>query len=218
MTLKTETAALAPIPPDNQTSSQTTRKPIVVKDEAATDTEQDQIPQPMVETAKISLHTRVSAPSDESQSSDLASTNDEHQTMRKSSQTIIEPLTMAPLANDKQTEPSAAAEDSDEKEKTATKNAEPSAENVNEKIKQTDKTEQDLEKLEKRHQEIERTIESQKYYVPINTVAQKQSIRISLLLLLLTLLLAIILVDLMFDSGIVLIVNQLPHTHFFSIN
>ena len=57
---------------------------------------------------------------------------------------------------------------------------------------------------------------SKDYFLPINTTTQKRSIKISAGLTLVILLLAFVLVDLMLDSGMVLLVQKLPHTHIFN--
>lgn len=72
--------------------------------------------------------------------------------------------------------------------------------------------------LAKHDNEVENLISSHEYYVPINAVARKRSIRASVLLTLLVVLLAVTLVDLMLDSGMILLVQKIPHTHFFSNN
>lgn len=69
----------------------------------------------------------------------------------------------------------------------------------------------------KRETELEQYIGSRQYFVPINAIAHKRSIKVSLGLTLLVLLLAIILIDLMLDTGIILLLLRVPHTHFFSL-
>ena len=69
-----------------------------------------------------------------------------------------------------------------------------------------------------RERELEDYIDSRKFFVPINAVARKRSIKVSIVLTGMVLLLAIVLIDLMLDSGIILLVQKIPHTHFFSLN
>ncbi len=66
-----------------------------------------------------------------------------------------------------------------------------------------------------RQQEIEKAIDSRQFFVPTGTVARKKSDKISALLAFLVALLALILIDLMLDSGSILLVQKIPHTHFF---
>jgi hypothetical protein len=69
----------------------------------------------------------------------------------------------------------------------------------------------------KRHQELQKYIDRRDYYVPINAVERRRSIKVSVLLTFVVLLLSIALIDLMLDSGFIELINRLPHTHFFSI-
>jgi hypothetical protein len=70
---------------------------------------------------------------------------------------------------------------------------------------------------EKRKEEIENIIESHKYFIPVYATARRQSIKINFGLTILILVLAFALIDLMLDSGTILLVQKVPHTHFFSI-
>ncbi len=54
--------------------------------------------------------------------------------------------------------------------------------------------------------------------MPIDAIARKRSIKVSMVLTILVLALAIVLIDLMLDSGTILLVQKIPHTHFFSVN
>jgi len=69
----------------------------------------------------------------------------------------------------------------------------------------------------KREQELQGYIDDRQFFVPINAVARKRSIIVSVSLTVLILLLALALVDLMLDSGIILLLQKIPHTHFFSL-
>lgn len=71
---------------------------------------------------------------------------------------------------------------------------------------------------EKHQEEIEGIIESHKYFVPVNLAAERRSDKRNLGLTLVILILAIVLVDLMLDSGTIVLLQKVPHTHFFSIN
>jgi uncharacterized membrane protein len=79
----------------------------------------------------------------------------------------------------------------------------------------------ELEKLEldkKRQQQIDEVIKNHQYFVPIDSVARKKSIKVSLLLTVLAIIFAGLLIDLLLDSGAILLVQKIPHTHFFSNN
>ncbi|HEY4963155.1 MAG TPA: hypothetical protein VIH90_00475 [Candidatus Saccharimonadales bacterium] len=213
-----------PTPQTSKSQGISSRKPIVVRDEEGQDTKKNQVAETKVDQPKIILETKVSPPTGEQKSENEQPSEEEQHPLRKSGPSVIAPLESSDLVADKTTapsqEPEAEAASVDQTPPDA--ELDPPAEEVStniasDKMKQADKGEQDYEKLEKRHQELEKTIESRKYFVPINTIAQKRSIRVSLILVLLTLLLAILLIDLMFDSGMILLVNRLPHTHFFSV-
>jgi hypothetical protein len=68
---------------------------------------------------------------------------------------------------------------------------------------------------EKRAQELQDIIDSHKYFVPIDT-ARQRSIKLSFALTLLVFLLGLALIDLMLDSGTILLLQKVPHTHFYS--
>lgn len=68
----------------------------------------------------------------------------------------------------------------------------------------------------RRDQEVKQYIENKQFFVPINEVARKRSIKVSFGLVLLMAFLAAVLIDLMLDSGIILLLQKIPHTNFFS--
>ena len=70
---------------------------------------------------------------------------------------------------------------------------------------------------QQREHELESYIEDKKFFVPIDTIAQKKSVKVSIGLTILVVFLGVVLVDLMLDSGVILLVQKIPHTHFFSI-
>ena len=74
-----------------------------------------------------------------------------------------------------------------------------------------------LEEAEKHEREIQEHIENRDFFVPINSVARKKSIKISFGLTFVVLLLAVVLIDLMLDSGFILLIQKIPHTHFFEV-
>ncbi len=98
-------------------------------------------------------------------------------------------------ANSDELEPTIGKQNSDQQQSSDTKStAEPDA--LTEKLKKYSETKQ--------------------YYLPINAVAKKRSVKVSALLTVIVLLLAIVLIDFMLDSGTILLLQKVPHTHFFS--
>jgi hypothetical protein len=82
-------------------------------------------------------------------------------------------------------------------------------------------TKKAVEKAEKelsRQRELQGYIESKQFFVPVGTVARKRSIKISFGLTVMFFLLSLILIDLMLDSGVILLVQRIPHTHFFTVD
>lgn len=69
-----------------------------------------------------------------------------------------------------------------------------------------------------RLQQIQQYMKARTFFVPINSVAQKKSVKRSAKLLIVMIILSLILIDLMLDSGAILFVQKLPHTHFFSVH
>jgi hypothetical protein len=111
--------------------------------------------------------------------------------------------------------PAAAAEADDaapeaEDEKADRKDSKPSAE--------TEKAVAEAAAAAKRERELESLIDSKQFYVPINAVARKREVKHSALMTVCVLLLAIVLVDLMLDSGLILLAEKIPHTHFFTVS
>lgn len=68
----------------------------------------------------------------------------------------------------------------------------------------------------KRKAEVENYIDSKQFFVPINAIARKRSIKVSFALIFVLVLLSALLIDLMIDSGLILLVQKIPHTHFFT--
>jgi len=64
--------------------------------------------------------------------------------------------------------------------------------------------------------EIKAVIESKQYFLPIDAVARRRSTKVSLLLTLLVIALATVLINLMLDSGLVVLPIDIPHTNLFS--
>jgi len=82
---------------------------------------------------------------------------------------------------------------------------------------ETQKAVEEAAKAAEREQEIEDYIDKRQFFVPINSVARKRSVKVSAGLTVLVLLLAVVLIDLMLDSGVILLVQKIPHTHFFTV-
>jgi hypothetical protein len=69
-----------------------------------------------------------------------------------------------------------------------------------------------------RQQELDTLITSGKYAVPVGAVRRRRSRMYIMLLCTVGLLLAILLLDAVFDAGIVAAPKNIPHTHFFTTN
>jgi hypothetical protein len=69
----------------------------------------------------------------------------------------------------------------------------------------------------KREQELQGYIENRDFFVPINAVARKRSLKVSLMLLFVELLLGLLLVNLMLDAGLINLLEKIPHTNFFDL-
>jgi hypothetical protein len=69
----------------------------------------------------------------------------------------------------------------------------------------------------KRHKEWQAYINSRKFNVPIDAVAHRRSVKVSVLLTIIVFLLACALVDLLLDSGLIILIQKIPHTHFFEV-
>lgn len=68
----------------------------------------------------------------------------------------------------------------------------------------------------RRERELQEYVKNRKYFVPIDVAARKRSEKMSILLTVAVLLLAFVLLDLMLDTGMIYLVQKIPHTHFFS--
>jgi hypothetical protein len=83
------------------------------------------------------------------------------------------------------------------------------------------KTDADVQKaLEeaKRQQELQGYIENRDFFVPINAIARKRSVEVSIALTFVELLLGLLLLNLMLDAGIIQLLEKIPHTNFFDLN
>ena len=85
-------------------------------------------------------------------------------------------------------------------------------ENINPAKKDIELSKEDINKELK----IQEDIRNRKFYIPVDSSSQKKSIKASAGLTVLVIFLGLILIDLMLDSGVILFVQKLPHTHFFS--
>lgn len=81
---------------------------------------------------------------------------------------------------------------------------------------ETQKAVEEAAKAEARERELEDYIDKREFFVPINAVARKRSVKVSAGLTVLVLMLAVVLIDLMLDTGVILLVQKIPHTHFFT--
>lgn len=82
---------------------------------------------------------------------------------------------------------------------------------------ETEKAIKEAAEAATRERKLQNYIDNRHFFVPINAIAHKRSIRVSALLTIFTLLLAFLLIDLMLDSGIILLLQKIPHTHFFGL-
>jgi hypothetical protein len=64
--------------------------------------------------------------------------------------------------------------------------------------------------------ELQEYVKNRKYFVPVDIAGYKRSVKVSLWLVLLVILLGIVLLDLMLDTGMIYLVQNIPHTHFFN--
>lgn len=69
----------------------------------------------------------------------------------------------------------------------------------------------------KRQEQIQGYIDKREFFVPINAVARKRSIKVTILLVLIELSLGMLLVNLMLDAGLIYLLEQIPHTNFFDL-
>jgi hypothetical protein len=99
-------------------------------------------------------------------------------------------------------------DDADDTEVDDQKDEKPAAE--------TQKALEEAAAAEKRQEELESLIDSKQFFVPINAVAAKREVKHSAVMTVFVLVLAFILVDLMLDTGVILLVQKIPHTHFFT--
>ena len=79
------------------------------------------------------------------------------------------------------------------------------------------KATKEAEAAARRDQELEKFIDTKQFFVPINKEAQKRSIKVTLWLTALYIILSLMLVNLMLDTGMILLLQKLPHTNFFSV-
>jgi hypothetical protein len=76
---------------------------------------------------------------------------------------------------------------------------------------------EDVTEAAEKQRKLQEYVQTRKFFVPIDTVKRKRSIRVSLLMTALVFILSLVLVDFMLDSGVILLLQKIPHTHFFSI-
>lgn len=79
------------------------------------------------------------------------------------------------------------------------------------------KAAKEAEAAARREGELEKFIDTKQFFVPINKEAHKRSIKVTLWLTALYILLSLMLVNLMLDTGMILLLQKLPHTNFFSV-
>lgn len=69
--------------------------------------------------------------------------------------------------------------------------------------------------VEQQQKKVDKYIDTREFFVPIDAAAHKRSVQVSLWLTLVYIILSVILVDLMLDSGMIELLQKVPHTNFF---
>jgi hypothetical protein len=69
----------------------------------------------------------------------------------------------------------------------------------------------------KREQELQGYIENREFFVPINAVARKRSVKVTLMMVFVEFLLGLLLINLMLDAGLIHLLEKIPHTNFFDL-
>lgn len=69
-----------------------------------------------------------------------------------------------------------------------------------------------------RQLELQKLIDSRQFYVPIDAVGKRKAEHRSLWMILVIIVLSVILLDLMLDANIIVLIEKLPHTHFFEVH
>ena len=82
---------------------------------------------------------------------------------------------------------------------------------------ETRKAVEEAAEAAKRESKLQEYTDSRQFFIPINAVAQKRSIKVSIGLTILVLLFAIVLIDLLLDTGTILLLQKIPHTHLFNL-
>ena len=69
----------------------------------------------------------------------------------------------------------------------------------------------------KRQEQLQGYIEKREFFVPINAVAKKRSLKVTIGLILIEVILGLFLLNLMLDAGLIYLLQKIPHTHFFDL-
>jgi hypothetical protein len=69
----------------------------------------------------------------------------------------------------------------------------------------------------KREEQIQGYIEKHEFFVPINAVARKRSIKVTIGLIIIEVILGLFLLNLMLDAGLIFLLEKIPHTNFFDL-
>lgn len=69
----------------------------------------------------------------------------------------------------------------------------------------------------KREQEFQKYIDNRDFFVPINAVARKHSLKVGFILIFVEFLLGLFLLNLMLDAGLIHLIEKIPHTNFFDL-
>lgn len=69
----------------------------------------------------------------------------------------------------------------------------------------------------KRQEQLQGYIEKREFFVPINAVAKKRSLKVTIALIIIEVILGLFLLNLMLDAGLIYLLQKIPHTHFFNL-
>jgi hypothetical protein len=132
------------------------------------------------------------------------------------------PAPEEPKKEDAPTPPKASNEDTSEAEPTS-----PDATSDSSEEQEADPTDADAKPNDadvrkaledaKREEQIRGYIDKHEFFVPINSVARKRNIKVTLMLVALELILGLFLLNLMLDAGLIYLLQKIPHTHFFDL-
>ena len=165
---------------------------------------------------------KVITPLDASLSEDTSETTNEPTAPVATQSAPAEAATPEPKAEPTtETQPATTDEPTAEPVESDTEDTTSNADDSNPAVTDEDKEVQDTKKAveeARREQEVKEYIQNKQFFVPINQEARKRSIKVSFALILVLAILGAVLIDLMLDSGLIILIQKIPHTHFFTGN